>query len=46
MWPGSGLITQLIYAAFGNAIVEEFAITTETGIDLLTEGGDTLQVEH
>jgi hypothetical protein len=46
MWPGSGLITQLIYAAFGNAIVEEFAITTETGIDLLTENGNNLQVEH
>lgn len=45
-WIGGGFIPITIYGISGVASMEEFAITTETNIDLLTESGDTLQVEH
>lgn len=45
-WIGSGFITQIIYATQGAAFDDSFAILTETSIQILTENGDELDIEH
>lgn len=45
-WWGSGFITQIIYAAISGAGDDQFNILTESNLDLLTENGDDLQIEH
>jgi hypothetical protein len=42
---GGGFITIINYGTYGAAISEEFTITTENNVDLLTEDGKTLFVE-
>jgi hypothetical protein len=45
-WVGGGFIPIIIYGTAGAALLDPFAILTETGIPLLAEDGSTLQVEH
>lgn len=44
-WWGSGFITQIIYASFGEATGQDNTLITENNFDLLTEDGRELLVE-
>lgn len=43
---GSGFITQIIYAAAGSVADDAFAILTENSLNILTETGIDIEVEH
>jgi hypothetical protein len=46
MW-GSAFITQAIYAAIGaGGTTDVFAILTENSLNILTEDGNNIDIEH
>ncbi len=46
MWPGSGFITQIIYATGFGGAEEEFDLMTEAGDIITTEDNLPIEIEH
>jgi hypothetical protein len=46
MWPGSGFITQIIYATASTAQDQGFEIQTENNDTIITEAGQPIEIEH
>jgi hypothetical protein len=42
----SGFITQIIYATLANSVDDSFALLTENSLNILTETGFDIDIEH